>query len=136
MGKAYAMQDSSANKAIDGIYKHKNSSDMWVVCVHTYPTKKAWWKVEFKNIVLIHYVRFYNRKDCCTERANNLVITTYTSESEQHLCANTGDMTGVFDKIFHCKTPLKGAKVLRIERPGENQIGLNFCEIEAFGTVA
>ena len=136
MGKAYGIEDSNANKAIDGIYENKDSSELFAVCFHVYPIKKAWWKVEFKNIVYIYYVRFYNRKDCCTERSSNLVITTYTSESEQYLCAYTGYMTGVFDKVFHCKTPLKGANVLRIERPGESELNLNFCEIEAFGTVA
>ena len=105
-------------------------------CVHTNHGPSQWWKAKFNRTVAINYVHFYNRLDAVQARSSDLLIKallTNNGLTTGTLCANTGDMDGVDDKIFYCKTPGTLADELMIINKRGDDEPLNFCEVQVFG---
>ena len=108
-------------------------------CVHTHnqDNVKQWWKVRFKQRVLLTRVHFYNRGKCCWGRSSHLLIKALLTENgvtSDIICANTGDMDSIVDKIFQCRLQRTPADELMI-LDTKNNNALNFCEVIAYGFV-
>ena len=127
---------TTTNQVIDGLYEHTNAPEFDQVCFHSARSVGEWWKVHFIERVAIVKVHFYNRKDCCTERSNNLLIKAVTNTNgvaTETLCVNTGIMENIPDKIFHCETP--GTLADEIKVINEIYEFLNVCEVIVYGWV-
>ena len=117
-------------KAIDGEYgDHSSFFGFKQIGFHSGKSFGEWWKVYFKERVAIVKVHFYNRQDCCSERSNNLSInalTTTNGLTTEKLCANTGIMENVPDKMFYCETLGTLADELKVM----NQIDMHLVILE------
>ena len=124
-------------KVIDGEYgDHSNFLEFKAIGFISDRSLGEWWKVHFKERVAIVKVHFYNRKDNYSERSNNLLIkalTTTNGVTTEKLCANTGIMENVPDKMFYCETPGIPADELKVMNQINNY--MNFCELIIYGWV-
>ena len=107
------------------------------VCVHTTNTELEWWKVEFIQLVEIDHIHLYTFTGSSIRNDNLLIlaILNIDSNSIETLCANTGIMNTIVDKIFHCQKPVKPANELKLINNKGDVEALKFCEIYVYGTV-
>ena len=75
----------------------------------------------------------YNRKDCCSERLNNFILTVGENIDgvENAVCvADGGDVSKKIEIVNNCIPPLKGQYV-HVKLKGQQRT-LTICEIEVF----
>ena len=114
-----------ASYAVDGIITINNTN-----LAHTNEELSPWWKVKFDSPISVGNVVFYNRKDCCAERARYLAVQVLMSgvvvkTIQFNGIPTTADSGELFE--FHGIT---GDEV-KLSLPGRIGI-LNFHEVEIF----
>ena len=125
---------SGAANAFDGKFPLRGWDSK--ICVHSGHASKQWWKVEFKKRVVIHHIHFYNRPpDNYSRRSSNMAIKALLIDNNKisvtTICAYTGEMADVLEKIFFCREPETLADELLFDENKDNAI--NFCEIIPYG---
>ena len=127
---------TSPTKIIDGSFDHSTYTEFNQICFHSSQSFGEWWKATFRERVAIVKVHFYNRQDGSSQRSNNLLIiavTTTNGVTTEKLCANTGTMENVPDKMFYCETPGTPADEVKVMNQINNY--MNFCELIIYGWV-
>ena len=84
---------------------------------------------------MIYFIQvvLYNRKDCCSERLNNFIITVgsdATGVSNPVCVADGGDVSKTMEIVNNCVPPLNGQYV-HVKLKGQQRT-LTICEIEVF----
>ena len=95
---------------------------------HTRYGKYPWWEVDLQDDFSIHFVKVYNRKDCCGDRLNNfnLIITNGGEETFRYSHQGAAQLVTTID----VPADVRGDKV-KVQLPG---IGfLSLAEVEVFG---
>ena len=114
-----------ASKAVDGIIGSDDTN-----LAHTDKQLSPWWKVKFDSPISVGNVVFYNRKDCCSGRANDLTVQVLMSgvvvkTIQFNGIPTTADSGELFE--FHGIT---GDEV-KLSLPG-SFVFFNFREVEIF----
>jgi hypothetical protein len=90
LGKASQSSDYSAaalaSKAIDG-----NANGSFGSCSCTKEQEDAWWEIDLGSEMPIDHVVIFNRKDCCSERLDNVSVSLLDSSREEIAQRKIGD---------------------------------------------
>ena len=127
-----------ASCAVDG-----NRDGTWAGASITHtsesdPNTQAWWQVDLGTEVPIHFIRLYNRTDCCSDRLVNFHIfvssTPFTSDS----VAGSQMQPGVSDFYSsrvsgnpHHAGIYKSGRYIRIQL-AQKGVPLNLAEVEVY----
>ena len=119
-----------ASRAIDN-----NTSGNWGSnsITHTPETSNPWWRVQLDNFYEISKVYVYNRRDCCSNRILNFVMTIYKGSSKVYdsSTAAPSESSSVKRKYEFVIPNVVGDKV-EIMIPGSGKI-LSLAEVQVMG---
>lgn len=95
--------------------------------VITGPDDPPWWEVDLEQIRTLKELKFYNRKDCCQERAKTLKVLILANGRWEEVYRHNGDL---FNELT---VDLKGRKARFVRLELAEPVQLNFRECEIFG---
>ncbi|XP_053379738.1 fucolectin-like [Mercenaria mercenaria] len=129
-------QEALASLAVDGnleqnYYGTEWGNDEWgktPYCFHTQdiPSPNNWWYVDLQQMYSIEKMVFYNRIDCCSERAIFEIQVDYSSDN----MTNVGFVEKMNStKTVYMPTDTRG-RYVKLVQPGISN--LHLCEVEVY----
>ncbi|XP_053379729.1 fucolectin-like [Mercenaria mercenaria] len=120
-----------ASLAVDGnleqkLFGHGKKAN----CFHTHdtPSPNNWWSVDLQQVYNIERMTFYNRIDCCSERAIFAIQVGYSTDSMTKV--------GFVKEMGSTKTvtmpPNTNGRYVKLVQPGTSWFHL--CEVEVYAT--
>eukprot|EP01041_Mallomonas_annulata_P004001 gene4001-7971_t len=94
----------SAN-AVDGIARNKMFNNCSLHAYHSQSTYSTFWKLDLGSDSSVRSIVYYNRGDCCQERAIGATLNAYNSTN--HLVATwslNGDLIQTFNQTYSPET--------------------------------
>ncbi|XP_060559806.1 fibropellin-1-like, partial [Ruditapes philippinarum] len=118
----YTANKGNDGNADDNIYNNH--------CFETDNNMNPWWEVDLQDVYNISQVNITNRRDCCTTRAENVVIYVATENlGNWKMVAYKEGQMGLF--VSFTFVPVK-ARYVRVALRNK-QTYLHLCEVEVFG---
>lgn len=117
----------ASSRAVDG-----NTNSYWGgnSCSHTGYNGPQWWQVDLEKESAVKKVIIYNRRDCCSERLNNMKVTVSNNPNGGgQLCGKVANSRGKYKIEVNCPRTLNGQYV-RISIPTAM---LTLCEVQVMG---